>query len=91
MLNPCVKAVGDTSISLGTSTEFSTHTTVSLYMRWTNPPISAQPVHNLCIQLCTPNLLPLTEMVSHLSPLSTGLIINTIPENKENLISKHGG
>jgi hypothetical protein len=91
MLNACVKPV----ISLrktGTITQKLYTKNVSTNSHpWTNTYVIPLSIHNFCIQLCTTNLYKNTEVGEHFSPLSTPLIINTIHENKENILVGNGG
>jgi len=91
MLKTCVKAVGSHGKSTQLGSEIYTQRSLALPYQWTTSPLSPLSIHNFCIQLCTPKLYEYTEARSDFSSLSTGLIINTIRENKENILVGNGG
>lgn len=91
MPKACVKAVGSTRKSAPAVTGLYTHSTYTPLPQWTNDPITPLSIHNFCIQLYTPNLYKNTGVDEQFSPFSTGLIINTSHENKENRLVGNGG
>jgi len=91
MPKTCAQAVGGCSKSVGIRADLSTQYVVSSITRWKKWAIIQLSVHNFCIQLCTPKLPYITEVMGEFSPLSTALIMNTKWKTKENLLIGSGG
>jgi hypothetical protein len=78
MPKTCAQAVGGPHLA-STNNEWTKYSTIPYV------------IHNFCIQVCTPKLSQVTDMMSNFSPLSTALIMNTNQERKENLLIGSGG
>lgn len=91
MPKTCAQAVGGLRKNVDSETQLSTHRPTHTTDKWTKHPITPQPIHNFCIQVCTPKLRQITDRLGGFSPLSTALIINTNQERRENLLIGSGG